>query len=106
MFTSELNTFIKEQRERLKKYYNVSDQQTITLAGAVKLSEEVGELCAQILASVNLARKEKIQNHNINKLEEEFADVLITTLILAHTMNIDTEKALKDKIAIVTKRFS
>ncbi|MCK4651140.1 hypothetical protein KAT08_03110 [Candidatus Babeliales bacterium] len=106
MFNQELKTFIKEQFERLKKYYNHDNPKIISLAGAVKLTEEVGELCTEILAQNKLIRKEKLKNHNKKTLEEELVDVLITTLILAHSMDLNLEKTLKEKMKIVAKRYS
>ena len=38
-------------------------------------------------------------------LPDEFADVLITTLLLAQEMNVDIEKALEDKIKKIDKRY-
>jgi len=106
MLTPELKQFVEEQYKRLKKYFDIDDLQTIILSGTVKLSEEMGELCTQILSFHKLNRKEKANNHNKKKLEEEFADVLITTLILAHAMDADIEKGLQKKIDVVIKRFS
>ena len=85
---------------------NQKDLKTISLSGAVKLSEEMGELCNEILSFNNLNRKEKVKNFNKQNLADEFADVLITTLVLAHAMDVDIEKALKNKIEVAIKRFS
>ena len=106
MLTPELKTFVAEQYQRLKIYFDQKDLQTSILSSTVKLSEEMGELCSQILSFNKLNRKEKTTKHNKEKLEEEFADVLITTLILAHSMEVNIEKGLQKKINIVTKRFN
>jgi len=38
-------------------------------------------------------------------LPEEFADIIITTLLLAKTMNVDVEKALGKKIEEISRRY-
>ena len=106
MLTQDLKNFIDLQFDRLKKYYDCHDKKIFKLAATVKLSEELGELCCEILASENLRRKEKVQNHNKESLEQEFADVLITTLILAKANNVNIEKSLKEKIKSIDKIFS
>lgn len=52
-----------------------------------------------------MQRKQKLDNHNKDNLSEEFADVIITTLLLAKAMNVDIEKALERKIEKVNKRY-
>ena len=50
----ELQQFIKIQSKRLKQYYGDLDNQSLILAGTVKLTEELGELCQEILASQSI----------------------------------------------------
>ena len=105
MELKDLLKFIEIEDGRLKKYYGgYSDQEKRILARTVKLTEELGELCNEILAHISFQRKQKLDNHKEN-LPEEFADVIITTLLLAKAMNIDIEKALKKKIEKVNKRY-
>ena len=105
MFTDKLREFTKKQEERVQKYYKIEDKNTFALAGMCKLTEEVGELSCEILASQKMRHQDKINNHNNETLSLEFADVIITTLILARTTGIDIEKALKTKIEKVTKKY-
>ncbi|MCD6583729.1 MAG: hypothetical protein J7K71_03485 [Candidatus Omnitrophica bacterium] len=106
MELKELLKFIEIEDERLKKYYGgYSDQEKRILARTVKLTEELGELCDEILAHNSMQRKQKLDNHNKDNLSEEFADVIMTTLLLAKAMNIDIEKALERKIEKVNKRY-
>ena len=106
MELKELLKFIEIEDERLKKYYGgYSDQEKRILARTVKLTEELGELCDEILAHNSMQRKQKLDNHNKDNLSEEFADVIITTLLLAKAMNVDIEKALERKIEKVNKRY-
>jgi len=102
----DLLKFIEIEDERLKEYYgSYSDQEKRILARTVKLTEELGELCNEVLAYNSLQRKQKLDNYDKENLPEEFADVIITTLLLAKAMNIDIEKALERKIEKVNKRY-
>ena len=106
MELKELLKFIEVEDERLKKYYgSYSDQEKRILARTVKLTEELGELCNEVLAHNSLQRKQKLDNYDKENLSEEFADVIITTLLLAKAMNIDIEKALEKKIDKVNKKY-
>ena len=96
--------FIEIEDERLKKHYGYSDQEKRVLARTVKLTEELGELCDEVLAYNSLQRKQKLDNHDKENLPEEFADVIITTLLLAKAMDVDIEKALENKIEKLKKR--
>ncbi|MBD3231930.1 pyrophosphatase [Candidatus Dependentiae bacterium] len=105
MFTDKLKNFIKDQEHRVQKYYKIEDKKIFALIGMNKLTEEIGELAREILASQKIRHKDKVNNHNTETLSLEFADVIITTLILAQTTGIDLEKALKIKIEKVTKKY-
>lgn len=98
--------FIDLEDRRLEKYYaDYPDKEKRVLARTVKLTEELGELCNEVLSSQSLQRKQKLENRDEENLPEEFADVLITTLLLAKTMNVDVEQALKQKIEKINKRY-
>lgn len=73
-------------------------------AHAVKLSEEVGELAEQLLGAFGYQRSEKQRRFTKEALGSECADVIITTLLLAKTMNIDVEQALQKKIKKIDER--
>lgn len=89
----------------IKHFGKNSDQEKRILARTVKLNEEVGELCEAILAYNSDQRKEKLENYNKENLGEEFADVIITTLLLAKAIDVDIEKNLEDKIKKIKQRF-
>ncbi|MBI4896717.1 MAG: hypothetical protein HY832_04185 [Candidatus Aenigmarchaeota archaeon] len=98
--------FIRIEDERLKQYYgHYPDQEKRVLARTVKLSEELGELCNEILAHNSLQRKQKLEHHDADNLPHEFADVIITTLLVAKAMDVDIEKALEQKIEKINKRY-
>lgn len=105
MEMKELLQFIDTEDERLKKYYgNYPDQEKRILARTVKLTEELGELCDEVLSFNSMQRKAKLENNDSDNLYAEFADVLITTLLLAKSMDVNIEEALEKKIAKINKR--
>jgi len=104
MELKELLEFIEEENERIRKRYPNLDKEKLILAQTVKINEELGELYNEILNHFSLQRKEKLDNMDKKAIEEEFADVLITTLLLAKRMNVDIEKTLKEKIDKINKR--
>ena len=75
------------------------------LAQTTKLSEEVGELSAEVLASLNMQRKRSVQKFSRSGLEEEVADVLITILVLADMFEIDVDSALTKKFEKIKRRM-
>ena len=105
MDMKELLDFIAKEDEFLRNHYGYPDNEKRILARTVKLGEEFGELCNEILAHNSFQRKEKLDKHDKENIQHEFADVLITTLLLAKTMNIDIEKALETKIEKIKKRY-
>lgn len=104
MISKELLNFIEKEDERLIGCYDYPDKNKRALARTVKLSEEVGELSSEVLADCNLQRKDKLSGNRKDKLSEELSDVLIVTLLLAKTLDIDVEKSLKAKIVKIKKR--
>ena len=76
-----------------------------TRARTIKLMEELGELCNEILVHGGDQRKDKLDQIKNDGLPSEFADVLITTLLLAKSMNVDVEDALMRKIEKINKRY-
>lgn len=99
MNTKDLSDFIDLHHEWLRKHYDCPDKQKEILARTVKLSEEVGELCEQILSFNSLQLKRKLDNFKKENLDDEFADVIVTTLLLAKSADVDIRKAVENKIA-------
>jgi len=104
MEMNELLSFIKAEDERLRKYYGYPDEEKRILARTVKVAEEFGELCNEVLATSSLQRKQKLENHKREELEEEFADVLFSTLLLASAMNVDIVPVIKKKMEKIKAR--
>jgi len=106
MTFEELLTFITLEDQRLKdNFENYPDTGKRALARAVKLSEETGELCSEILSFNSMQRQEKMESYSRDNLAHEFADVIITALLLAKTTNIDVKDALRKKIEKINARY-
>lgn len=107
MELSELMDFIRKESKRLdQRDPEFKGQDKKILAGAVKLSEEVGELSDEILADFKLQRGDKqYEKDSENRLAGEVADVLISTLILAQILDLDVENALEDKVEQIKSRY-
>ncbi|MBU1246336.1 MAG: MazG-like family protein [Nanoarchaeota archaeon] len=102
----DLLKFIEVEDKRLTDFYNTYKEPEKKILGrTVKLSEELGELSNEILSHLSLQRKGKLENQKKDKLSEEFADMIITTLLVAKSMNIDIEKALEKKIKTIDGRY-
>lgn len=106
MNLKQLQETIKEQNVRTRPHYKLySQQEKEILTKTVKLNEEVGELCNDILSVLRLQRKAKLEKFDKRNFYEEFADVIITTLQLASVAGVDIERAVRDKIKKIEKRF-
>ena len=66
-------------------------------AQMIKLGEEYWELCEQVSGALGAQRIEKSDRFSQEYLEDEFADVIYAAIRLACLMDIDIEKALKNK---------
>ena len=99
----EFKKFIKILDEKLKDASYDSEKRI--LARAVKLSEEVGELASDVLSFNSDQRKEKLDTYDASNLPQEFADVIITTLLLAESMGIDVEGGIESKMEKIKKRY-
>ncbi len=101
---------VKEIIEKIKKINSYIDENnkdkwdSLILFKSMKLSEEVGELYNEILWSLWFKRKDKITS--LNNLEEEFADVIITTIVIAISMWVNIESTLEKKLEKIYSRFN
>jgi NTP pyrophosphatase (non-canonical NTP hydrolase) len=100
----EVLQFVESEDEFLTKYYNIYDIDKKILARNVKISEEVGELSAEVLKYLSLQMRKKMDSYNPKILSEEFADVILTTMLLAKSMNVDIMNSLKKKISKIQDR--
>ena len=105
MTFEELKNFIDIEDGRLKKCYGeYSDKESEVLFKMTKTTEEIGELCSEILTKYSRQRKEKLASYSDEKLAEELIDVIITVSLLAKSLDIDIESTLKKKIEKIEKR--
>ncbi len=105
MTFEEFQHFIDEQDAlfRSLKGTNQNERERI-FARTIKLGEEYGELCDEVLASVGDQRKGKLDD--THDIEGEFADVVIVAFLLAKAMNIDMQKALKQKTEKIKEKHN
>ena len=71
----------------------------------IKLSEEVGEVCEEILSFSCQQRKEKMREKDKEALAEEIADVIGVALLLSENLEIDVWKAIEKKLEKIKKRW-
>ncbi|MBU2612679.1 MAG: hypothetical protein KKB62_03085 [Nanoarchaeota archaeon] len=103
MNLKELKNIIKNEGETLINKTQIAEtEKEKILLRAVKLNEEVGELCEEILKKFGNQRKEK--KFDDKNLRGEFADVIITLMLLADKMDIDVEEALEEKVNYIVKK--
>lgn len=90
--------------ERTPRYKLYSQTEKEILTKTIKLNEEVGELCNDILAVLKLQRKAKLDKFDKRNFYEEFADVIMTTMQLANSAGVDITRAINDKMKKIEKR--
>jgi len=88
------------------EFKSLTKKEKDTLARTVKLTEEVGELANEILSSLALQRKSKLDRFDIKNLYEEFADIILATIALANTMHVDIDRAVDSKMKKVIEVYS
>ena len=89
----------------LNKKWPLRDGDHRVFARTMKIVEELGELADEILTSMNLQRNSKIAKFSRENIEDEFADVLGSLILLANELNIDVEKVIQKKIDFTRDRF-
>lgn len=92
--------------EKTKPHYKLYSQtEKEILTKTVKLNEEVGELCNDILSVLKLQRKAKLDKFNKANIYEEFADVIITTIQLAVAAGVDIDRAVNGKLKKIEFKY-
>ena len=89
----------------LNTHWPLKNKEQKVFARSMKIMEELGELSDEILTSMNLQRDSKIAKFLAQNVEDEFADVLASLLLLGIELDIDVEKVMKRKIAFTKDRF-
>lgn len=105
MTFDELDDFIKERDDiyRQWKEGEATDRERV-LARMAKLTEEVGELSDEVLGSLGYQRQEKLDARKPGGLEDEFADVIVTVMLLAKSMGVDIGMALEKNMQKIRTR--
>lgn len=89
----------------LNEKWPIDDPNKRIFARTMKIVEEFGELADEILSSMNLQRNTKIENFSRQNIEDEFADVLGSLVLLANELDIDIDEVMRRKIELTNKRF-
>lgn len=105
MTVNELVEEYQEIGDFLAQRWPLKDQQQQIFARTMKIVEELGELSDEILTSMNLARDTKVAKFSRENMEDEFADVLASLILLSKDLEIDVEQVMKKKIAFTKERF-
>ncbi|HYD35511.1 MAG TPA: hypothetical protein VD999_05565 [Vitreimonas sp.] len=105
MKLEELLASLKKISTTLDEKYPLQGDDTRILARFMKYIEEQGEFADAFLASKNLQRSEKQENHQVTNLENEYADVVSTLLLLGIELGIDIEAVMKRKLTTINKRL-
>jgi NTP pyrophosphatase (non-canonical NTP hydrolase) len=105
MTIEELIEAYREIADFLNTRWPLKDKQQQIFARTMKIVEELGELSDEILTSMNLARDSKIAKFSQENMEDEFADVLGSLILLAIELDIDVSKVMRKKITFTRDRF-
>jgi NTP pyrophosphatase (non-canonical NTP hydrolase) len=79
------------------KFHSLTKKEKDILARMVKLQEEVGELSNDVLSILSLQRKSKLAEFEKSNMYEEFADVVLSVIMLANAVGVDIERAVRGK---------
>lgn len=98
---------VKIHSDKSKLDYSLTTpKEQEVLARTVKLNEEVGELCNDILAVLKLQRKSKLEKFDKRNFYEEFGDVILSTIQLATAAGVDIDRAVNDKLKKVEEKYA
>lgn len=89
----------------LDAQFPMSDKDKRVFAKVTKMVEEFGELADMTLVRANLQRDAKQVGEVQTKLEDEFADVVSTLILLGLELNIDIEKSIQRNIQTTLQRL-
>ena len=95
---------VKLTGKNITRYHLYTAEEKEILTMTVKLNEEVGELCNDILSILRVQRRSKLEKFDRRHVYQEFADVILTTLQLASAARVDIERAVEDKIKKIEER--
>lgn len=87
---------IKELREKVDQHVKKHGSYWKPLSILARLMEEVGELARNI--NIKFGEKKKKNENDGGEIDDEIADILITTIAMANSLEIDLEKKIIEKI--------
>ena len=103
----ELQKNLKDREKKLRiKFFTLTKKEKDILTKTVKLQEEVGELANDILSTLSLQRKSKLEAFDKKNMYEEFADIILSVIMLANSMNVDIERAVLGKYQKILSIYS
>ncbi len=105
MTIQELTAKYKKIADFLNTRWPLKSKDQRVFARTMKIVEELGELSDEILTSMNLQRDSKIAKFTQQNVEDEFADVLASLILLAIELDIDIEEVIQRKIDFTRDRF-
>lgn len=105
MHIQDLVSEYKKISQFLNERWPLKNEEQRIFARTMKIMEELGELSDEILTSMNLQRNTKVANFSHTNVEDEFADVLGSLILLGIELDIDVEAVMKKKIAFTRERF-
>jgi len=85
------------ERDLRIKFVSLTKREKDILTRTVKLQEEVGELSNDVLSILSLQRQSKLDAFNRKNLYAEFADVILSVIMLANSTGVDVERAVTEK---------
>ncbi len=107
MTFEEFQKFIDSQDALFRALGRASkDEQGRIFSRTIKIGEEYGELCDAVLTSVGDQRNDKLKAAGRDNLAGEFADVIITTFLLAKAMDIEMNSAIENKIKKIQEKHN
>lgn len=95
----------KREKDLRIEFVSLTKAEKDTLAKTVKLTEEVGELANDILATMSLQRRSKLDTFDKHNLYEEFADIIISVIALANVMDVDMNRAVREKLTKILTHY-
>ncbi len=102
MEVKELSNFIDRTLPKWAGDYSIRERVFVHIA---KISEEVGELSEQVLWKFWWQRLDKIDKFSDERLGDELADVIFSTIRLARLLDLDVDEILSKKMKILRERF-
>ena len=103
MDLKEIQTFIESDYLEWNTYFKNQDKKTEAFAIMLKISEESGELAREVLRSFGYANQERLNEPS--QLDNELADVLINTILLARCLDIDVPHILERRMEMIREKI-